>query len=159
MTASTTDPPTSPASTARVPLRLRLNDKLGDGSLDGSWWPQSRDLSLELADLVDHFPSEHGQVYRAVFSRPDWDTAPHRVRASRGLIKVGSYPRDDTHQIWLMMSTHRMIGLSVDPPVGSAPPRGRPSTPETEEEVTGAARQWSDDGGSWRTRSVAAGVE
>jgi hypothetical protein len=133
MTTSTITPPTSPASRARVPLRLQLNAKLGDGSLDGSWWPQSRDLSVELADLVDHFPSEHGLVYRAVFSRPDWDAAPHRVRVNRGPIKVGSFPHDDTHQIWLTMSTHRMIGLAVESPVGPEPPGGRPSTPATEE--------------------------
>ena len=70
---------------------------------------------------------EHGQVTRAVFSRPDWDTAPHRVRVSRGLIKVGSYPHDDTHQIWLTMSSRRTIGLSVEPAVqvarSSRPPR------------------------------------
>jgi hypothetical protein len=113
----------SPAgSTARLPLRLELNDRLGEGPLDGSWWPQSRDLSVELPDLVDHFPAEHGQVYRAVFSRPDWDTTPHRVQVHRGLIKVGSFPDDDTHQIWLTMSNHRMIGLSVQAPDGPAPP-------------------------------------
>jgi hypothetical protein len=120
MTPST-DTTHRPPSRGRVPLRLQLNTKLGQGPLDGSWWPQSRDLSIELADLVDHFPGEHGQVTRAVFSRPDWDTAPHRVRVSRGLIKVGSYPHDDTHQIWLTMSSRRAIGLSVEP---SAPVLG-----------------------------------
>jgi hypothetical protein len=121
MTASTSTH-LQPASKVRAPLRLQLNTELGQGPLDGSWWPQSRDLSLELADLVDHFPQEHGQVYRAVFSRPDWDTAPHRVRVNRGrLIKVGSFPRDDTHQIWLMMASRRMIGLYVEPEGAACP--------------------------------------
>lgn len=112
-----TTPPQLPSSTTtladRLPLRLRLKPRLGDGALDGSWWPQSRDLSLELPDLVDNFPADWGQVQRVVFSRPDWDAAPHRVRVARGLIKVGSYPRDDMHQVWLSMSTHTMIRLSV----------------------------------------------
>ncbi len=121
MTASSeVSPPPDPA--ARLPLRLELNGRLGEGPLDGSWWPQSRDISVELRDLVDHFPGEYGQVYRAVFSRPDWDTAPHRVQVQRGPIKVGSFPGDDTHQIWLTMSNHRMIGLSVTAPEGSAAP-------------------------------------
>jgi hypothetical protein len=69
-------------------------------------------------------PIELGQVQRAVFSRPDWDTAPHRVRVSRGLIKVGSYPRDDTHQVWLSM---RPTGLTAPP--RSATAGGQPFAP------------------------------
>jgi hypothetical protein len=95
MTTPTQLLPSALASADRPPLRLQLNQPMGDGALDGSWWPQSRDLSLELADLVDKFPAALGEVHRVVFSRPDRDTAPHRVRVARGLIKVGSYPRED----------------------------------------------------------------
>jgi hypothetical protein len=132
MTTSTDSPGTSSAPKDRLPLRLQLNSKLGQGRLDGSWWPQSRDLAVELADLVDHFPAEPGVVYRAVFSRPDWDTAPHKVRVARGIIKVGSFPRDDNHQIWLTMSNRRMIGLSVKPPTSSltAPGQAADATPQ-----------------------------
>jgi hypothetical protein len=56
---------------------------------DGSRSPQSRDLSLELADLVDDFPIML-EVHRAVVSRPDWDTAPHRVRVRRGLAPIAA---------------------------------------------------------------------
>ena len=76
----TTSIPESPTATApaneRVGLRLRLLDPTAPGAVDGSWWPQSRDLAVELPDLVDHFPKERGQVHRVVFSRPDWDTGP-----------------------------------------------------------------------------------
>jgi len=119
----------------RTPLRLRLAPTMGHGALDGSWWPQSRDLPVELADLVDNFPSDYGEVRRVVFSRPDWDTAPHRVRVGRGLLKVGSFPRDDTHQVWLSMSTHTMIRLSVTAPDGT----------DDHEEIS----TWNDEGGSW----------
>lgn len=143
---------------ARLPLRLRLQPVLSEGALDGSWWPQSRDLSLELADLVDNFPVELGQVQRVVFSRPDWDAAPHRVRVARGLIKVGSYPHDDTHQVWLSMSTHTMIRLSVATPAGSSRPPaptgvaapGRPAVgDESVSDELDANSHWNDDGGSW----------
>ena len=50
------------------------------GAEDGVWWPRSRDFALEAADLVDHFPQQFGQVYRVVFSRPDWDSVPHRLK-------------------------------------------------------------------------------
>lgn len=137
----------------RIPLRLHLERTMGDGALDGSWWPQSRDLAVELADLVDHFPTEHGRVQRVVFSRPDWDTAPHRVRVARGLVKVGSYPRDDTRQVWLSMSTHVLIRLAVRASEDSVAPEMRegaaPLEPVAADESQLAAEYWTDDGGAW----------
>jgi hypothetical protein len=145
MTTPTDFSPTTPGP--RSPLRLRLDPALGDGAVDGAWWPQSRDLALELADLVDHFPVEHGRVQRAVFSRPDWDTAPHRVSVARGLIKVGSYPDDDSHQIWLSMSTHAMIRLTVTSFDGAGP-QEEPSAWASTADADGTTF-WTDDGGSW----------
>jgi hypothetical protein len=166
MTTSIPQPRTpSTQAQQRVALRLHLAGPSERAAVDGSWWPQSRDLAIELADLVDHFPKQHGEVHRVVFSRPDWDTAPHRVRVARGLVKVGSYPRDDSHQVWLSMSTGELIRLSVRPPelarlptaaatnvhtVPESPPRtdaGQEpklqSEPEVEEE------HWTDEGDSW----------
>jgi len=135
MTTSTHLPRTSRrAADQRIHLRLHLAPHMGEGMLDGSWWPQSRDLNIEFADLVDHFPAGLGEVRRAVFSRPDWDRAPRKVRVARGVIKVGSYPRDDTHQVWLAMSTGRMIRLAVTKP---------------EEKSSDDYAHWNDDGGSW----------
>ena len=121
MTASSkVSPPPDPA--ARLPLRLELNGRLGEARWTARGGRSPATSPSSSRDLVDHFPGEYGQVYRAVFSRPDWDTAPHRVQVQRGPIKVGSFPGDDTHQIWLTMSNHRMIGLSVTAPEGSAAP-------------------------------------
>src|SRR5690349_3595217 len=53
---------------SRGPLRLRMTEHPGRSYLDGGWWPQSRDLSRELADLVDHFPGAFGRIVRAVIS-------------------------------------------------------------------------------------------
>ena len=114
MTTSILQPSTRPAlANEREALRLDLSATAARGAVDGSWWPQSRDLTIEIPDLVDHFPKERGQVHRVVFSRPDWDTAPHHMQVGRGQIKVGSYPHDDTHQVWLSMSTQELIRLSV----------------------------------------------
>jgi len=149
---------TSTSAAERVPLRLRLNQTMGDGALDGSWWPQSRDLSVELADLVDNLPVELGEIHRVVFSRPDWDTAPHRVPVARGLLKVGSYPREDNHQVWLRTSTRHIMRLAVTAPESSPPPRtatrvAAPSAPIPGTDVDGDEREaesyWKDDGGSW----------
>ncbi len=100
---------TSNPSAPSMPLRLEFAPAAAKGRLSGSWWPRSRDLEHELADLVDHFPAEVGYVSRAIFSRPDWDTVPRKVTVGRGPMKTGSFPRDDTHLMLLTLATRRQL--------------------------------------------------
>jgi hypothetical protein len=146
-----TDPLPSAPGTDRVPLRLRLNETIGDGAFDGYWWPQSRDLSVELADLVDNFPSALGEIRRVVVSRAEWDRAPHRVRVARGLVKVGSSPVDANHQVWLRTSTRRVMRLSVTAPENFVRPRSAPRATEVHDHEDGeqGGSYWTDDGESW----------
>jgi hypothetical protein len=101
---------------SRGPLRLNLAEDPGKNRLDGGWWPQSRDLAVELADLVDHFPSRSGRIVRALFSPPDWDPAPRRIPVAGGHVKVGSFPRDDSHLIHLTMADRTVLYVLVVPP-------------------------------------------
>jgi hypothetical protein len=148
---SPTDPLPSAPAIDRVPLRLRLNEAIGVGAFDGCWWPQSRDLSLELADLVDNFPVALGEIRRVLVSRADWDTAPHRVRVARGLLKVGSSPGDANHQVWLRTSRRRVMRLSVMAPEDSVRPRSAPRAIGGHDDEDGeqGGSYWTDDGESW----------
>lgn len=106
--------------TGRVPLRIRLDNGFQSGRVDGAWWPQTRDLQVEAADLVDHFPHLIGSVERLLFSRPDWDAvagAPsaRRIQAKRGPVKVGSFPSDDTHLMIVKMMSGQRLRLLVIP--------------------------------------------
>lgn len=116
----TTTTEQSRPSTARVPLRIRLGNGFSSRPLDGAWWPQSRDLQVECADLIDHFPGLVGRPARLLFSRPDWDAeagAPsaRTIRAARGPVKVGSFPNDDTHLVVVVMSSRERLHLLVVP--------------------------------------------
>lgn len=119
MTASPASQPDSPP--LRPPLRIRLRDSETAGHLDGAWWPQSRDLQVEAADLVDHFPRLAGHVSRLLFSRPDWDDpvqdgrGVRHIRARRGQVKVGSFPADDTQLMVVILSTGQRLHLLVIP--------------------------------------------
>jgi len=75
---------------------------------------------VELADLVDHFPPERGRIVRATFSPPDWDPAPRRIPVAGGYVKVGSFPRDDTHLVLLKTADHAVLRVLVVPPGMSA---------------------------------------
>jgi hypothetical protein len=97
-------------------LRLRMGETPSSQPLDGGWWPQSRELTVELADLVDNFPPKRGRIVRVLFSPPDWDDAPKRVPTARGYVKVGSDPHDDTHVVMLTTSDREELCLLVVPP-------------------------------------------
>jgi hypothetical protein len=118
-TSSKSIPTTSPWPTEG--LRLHLSDEASTDRVDGSWWPWSRDLQREAADLVDHFPTTHGRISRMLFSRPDWDDSSadgrgvRSIRAARGPVKVGSFPSDDTHLMVLTMSSGQRLKLLVIP--------------------------------------------
>jgi len=88
--------PRLPVDSGRGPLRLEMSGPPVRGPLDGAWWPRSRDLRVELADLVDHFPASAGKIDRAVISGPAWLPAPRRVPVARGFVKVGCFPHDGT---------------------------------------------------------------
>jgi hypothetical protein len=141
---------TSPTPTAaRKPLRLRLTDTTTQGVADGAWWPQSRDLQTEAADLVDHFPPAAGRISRLLFSRPDWDNSTvgdrgvRKIRAAGGPVKVGSFPHDDTHLMIATLANGQRLKLLVIPS----------TTGRTEGEqrlrLAGATNPPDDSGADW----------
>ncbi len=109
----------SPA-TSRGPLRLRMTEHPGRDQLDGGWWPWSRDLAMELTDLVDQFPRGSGRIIRVLFAPPDWEPAPRRVRVAGGYVKVGPLPSGETHLVHLETSDHAVLRVLVVPPAFTA---------------------------------------
>ena len=149
---------------AREPLRLLLSPRVGHGALDGAWWPQSRDLAVELADLVDHFPASAGRIIRAVYSPPDWLAPPRRIKVAGGFVKAGFFPHDDTHAMSLRTFDEQIVQLMVVPP-GTSSRLARPAMQTAADPANSdcaaallrdleraggvdPAAQWSDDGGA-----------
>lgn len=118
MASSTVPKNTTPANEG---LRLHFSDSSAHDGVDGAWWPRSRDLQREAADLVDHFPAARGRIDRVLFSRPDWDGSSadgrgvRSILAARGRVKVGSFPSDDTHLMVLSMSSGARLKVLVIP--------------------------------------------
>jgi hypothetical protein len=93
-----------------------MTEPAGSQPLDGGWWPQSRDLTVELADLVDNFPAASGRVVRATFSPPDWDDSPRRVPTARGYVPAGFSRHDGANVMMLKTSERNELCLLVIPP-------------------------------------------
>lgn len=116
----TTSPAVGLATAVSTDIRIRLDNSFSSGPLDGAWWPRSRNLQDEAAALIDHFPHRVGRISRLLFSRPDWDLVAgepsvRKIRAARGMVKVGSFPSDDTHLVVLSMATGDRLRLLVVP--------------------------------------------
>ncbi|MFC4785270.1 DUF5994 family protein [Nocardioides sp. MAHUQ-72] len=162
MTTSYATTPIDTLTDTDAPLRLELADELGHGPLDGAWWPRSDDLQREVADLVDHFPA--GRVDHLVYSRPDWADVARRVTTRRGSIKIGSFPRDDTHVVLVNLATRRVVRLLVIPAATetasanlmmhrAAEAGNQADAAEllrsVADEHTAVDEVWSDDGGNY----------
>ena len=149
----------------RGPLRLRLSPEIGRGALDGAWWPHSRDLATEAVDLVDRFPTPFDRIFRVVYSTPDWEPSPRRVKAAKVFVNLGSFPLDDTHLVLLKsVASQRVLQLLVVPPEwGEQTARHAMRIAATPSNVSSAATilsesvdlllagllsHWDDDGGT-----------
>ncbi|MBM0128268.1 DUF5994 family protein [Pimelobacter simplex] len=113
---TTSNCPVLPSSPACGSVRLRMVEHPGRNRVDGGWWPRSQDLAVELADLVDNFPTRFGQVDQVSASRPDWALAPTRVRVADGYVKVGWLPQADGHVVRLKTAERAVFYLLVVPP-------------------------------------------
>lgn len=82
----------------------------------GAWWPHSRSLSDQLTHLVDQWPAVQGRISRILYSQPDWDDRPHSVRVTGRRMKTGSFPRDDTHEVTLVLHNGQRRRITVIPP-------------------------------------------
>ncbi len=177
MTTSTS--PVRTPSTSTGPLRIVLAAPRRNRRLDGGWWPHSRDLAVELAQLLAGLPEETGRAVRAVYSPPDWDTPPRRVPLASGYLKVGSFPRDDSHLLDLRMLNGTTLRLLVVPPTADPqrartaldaaaaegdtgtvatilsamdpPSEEQPDQPsdDWDEAPSDPEEHWTDDGGAW----------
>jgi hypothetical protein len=112
------DPTPSPAATTR--LRLKP-DGPATGSVDGAWWPRSRDLAAELPGLFAALTDRLGRIEFVSYHLGDWAPAPRKLTAGGGSVRLGGYRFQRTGSVDVVANARR-VTLAVIPPGAAEQP-------------------------------------
>jgi hypothetical protein len=119
MRTTITAPVPTSARLPSPPVRLALTATRvlpGRPSVDGVWWPRSRDLSRELPALTDALEAGWGHVVRVTVDPTDWPVVPRTVRVTGRRVRVGCFPGGQPYELILLSHTAGRCELLVVPP-------------------------------------------
>jgi hypothetical protein len=108
-------------------LRLVLIDPPAPRTtLDGAWWPRTRDLGDELPALVQELHRRGIRVTRVAYHPGTWEAAPRRLPADGRTIRLGWFRSIDPQLLDLTGDPQRgRLDLLVIPPDTTAAVAGR----------------------------------
>lgn len=105
------------------PVRLALIDPPAERTtLDGAWWPRSRNLSDALPGLVQELHRRGIRVTRVAYNREAWEPAPRRLAADGRIIRLGWFRSIDPQLLNLTgdFTRGRLDLLVIPPDTGAA---------------------------------------
>jgi len=107
-----------PDGTDQDAIRLALIDPpAAHTTLDGAWWPRTRDLTRELPRLVQELHRRGVRVTRVTYNPDLWEAAPRRLEADGRVIRLGWFRGIDRHLLNLTGDSNRgRLDLLVVPP-------------------------------------------
>lgn len=80
--------PTQVRTDCRIDLRQPIN---GTGSIDGAWWPHSKDLAAELAALFDVLGTAGRAMTGVIYNFDSCDRAPRKMQIAGQLVRTSGY--------------------------------------------------------------------
>jgi hypothetical protein len=109
------------AEVAAAAVRLELADPPTVGhelatTLDGGWWPRTRELALELPSLVGAFAERGVRISRVRYHPSLWLIAPPKLRVEGQTVRLGWDREIDPNLVSLQTSQDARIDLLVVPP-------------------------------------------
>lgn len=95
-------------------LRLETTESR-EGTLDGAWWPRTRDIGTELPALVSALTAHLGPITRVGLDATAWNELPTRLVVEDRVVHIDSFPvGDDT--ILITRGDRDHFSLLVVPP-------------------------------------------
>ena len=84
-----------------LPVRLALLEATdaATATLDGAWWPRSRELAIELPPLITVLSHQGILISRVAYHRDNWEPAPRRLPADGRIVRLGWYLGLDPHLV------------------------------------------------------------
>lgn len=111
--SETEHPPSVNSNSARVELKPAGSHS---GSVDGAWWPRSRDLAAEVPTLLKSLTGRLSPTARVVYHLPAWDTAPRRFESGGRNVKLDGYRFQPINTVYVVGTDRDRLVLLVVPP-------------------------------------------
>ncbi|AYF75805.1 hypothetical protein D7D52_20370 [Nocardia yunnanensis] len=116
-------------------MRLELNPG-GAGSLDGLWWPRSRDLADELPDLLATLLPRLGPIHRVIYHLDEWSSAARKLEFGGRQIRLDGYRRLPARTLEVLaVSAGTRLTLQILAPLADF-------------DMTAAQQRWDSEGGA-----------
>ena len=99
-----------------VTARVRFDPvRLHHTVLDGSWWPATTDLGVELPLLLPILNEANGPVSRLLLSAAGWTTRPHQISVDGRTVSVGYRADQSPSMMTVLGADGRTFILHVVP--------------------------------------------
>jgi hypothetical protein len=102
-----------------IDVRVSLREDVGasDSSFDGAWWPRSRDLAVEVRELIAELDRRGVRVERFTYALDAWLPAPRKVVVLGRTVRTGGFRSMDPQVVCLTWAGGaRRADLLVVPP-------------------------------------------
>ena len=74
-----------------VRVSLRADAGTGDSAFDGAWFPRSRDLAVELPELIAELDRRGLRVERFTYGLDAWEPAPRKLVVGDRVVRAGGF--------------------------------------------------------------------
>jgi len=91
-----------------------------EGLLDGGWWPHTRNLAVELPELLAAVTSKFGPVARISLNTSAWDALPEEISAGDRVVQLVWFRACDAHTVRLVGTRAWHLDLLVIAPETAA---------------------------------------
>jgi hypothetical protein len=102
-----------------IDVRVSLRDDAGSGTgaFDGAWFPRSRDLAVQVPELIAELDRRGVRVERFTYPLDVWDPAPRKLALPGRTVRTGGFRSMDPHIVCLSWAGGaRRADLLVVPP-------------------------------------------
>ncbi|MPQ98418.1 hypothetical protein GB931_10915 [Modestobacter sp. I12A-02628] len=105
-----------------IDVRVSVRADAGTGAaLDGAWWPRTRDLAVEVPELIAALDRRGIEVERFTYAMDAWTPAPRKVVVRGRTVRTGGFSAMDPQVVCLTVNGgSRRLDLVVVPPEADA---------------------------------------